>query len=1388
MFDAIFKKAEILRKSLLEINDNKLLKINNVEVEDTSLVAKSFVNPNLLPSYIDQSKGLDDQTEDQIATPNELEEYSKKLLQATWNIASYTVSLPKIITNKGNIENALNFMNKVPKIVDERSYRIGQALFTFIDSVMREDLEALPDTVKLISTYEVKAPVKNYCTLLRDPLAKNLEVYKLHSKENVERAGAIYKIRDARENLIREQQDRFNSCYQSIERDCDDVEKILSNFEQRNDFKDIIKTLTQKQDSLKKAQEELLKCNEQWHEQNLGDFEINGHVQKLPESIPFSMPLFHLLHTQNNFPANVVIPSWLEIFNQPKDVILFTHDIKISLQRVYKEIAETNIQSLYTKIETIKAQLEVRENIQPYLAQLEIAVNAALNDVQMPGQAIPKKSDECFKQIQEFKDYLRKFQEQTNHSLDNFAINNPPAEQMPKGILYEQAYEGARNAALNRLRNLKAEKIAWVADHISRLEKKKKELVIEEVRESSSNRSEHQMRLQKAVTTHFTRQMSSSKEMVSSTSRAALFTDNTYTVKIAEINNYYEPRIQKQQQKILGIEHNIEDIVQFKNEVENSAKARFIFLQEAKEKLIAYKETLSSYKGVYLPAEKIPQVSLMKYLEIGTDEEKKKSIAKFYIDETKTTNLKGVLSNLSNQLTHFSAVVGPSVLSKDIESLRKNIDVKLSEIEQELNVGFYDENKLPSKNAKDTKLSALKQQFWLHTQDKEKLDRLLIEEKSIESQLQAEQAQARKPWDQDKNDLDEAAATAIFHEQLERVYHEQTVTEENIFEADCKFFEIQQKIEDTLEETTRSLVNMDSAAVSASWDEIQRTIAANDLDMMLASKAHWRDSSVDELLKKTTAHIVVKEMQWGNNPHKETIKKTEEKIKRVPEELLELKEEALSHFQSLKEQRINLDQTIHALREKVNAKKLSFQLFKELAMLQVNMSELIARKENLESIEASKHLIAEIEVLENRIQQQMAELQQQALSEEVNDKKDATMNMAKKLTDTRVQLQLDLLQKIEQSSQELINKSKTLISTTADRAALAQEIAGFEEKTRNTMISLEHSEEIAEKFKSVTMQLHELSIIKSDIIPVLNQMDDIHKAYEALVMEMQSLPADMVAPALELFKKVNTLTSTLEQNTTEIEHGLVAEKMFLIQLDKTKLIQFQEQYKIDSLNLLREVSLVCKSLISKINTTPKHYAKDKKKLYNDIIAFEKTALFEAFKQLDLSVLDVNTLKEVEDELFLIEKFKTENSPHHHSGNRFFAARTDLHGLYFGNENLNGGSFGNYLQARAKAYWFRDLVSSFAAMAIGCFGYKTEAEERKEYIVELQQAFKNYNETPKNFDTLIKKINEGEKFKPRGKEGSDVYDQSLSYHLEKFKVEVTKVNEQNVEESTNVISP
>jgi len=137
-----------------------------------------------------------------------------------------------------------------------------------------------------------------------------------------------------------------------------------------------------------------------------------------------------------------------------------------------------------------------------------------------------------------------------------------------------------------------------------------------------------------------------------------------------------------------------------------------------------------------------------------------------------------------------------------------------------------------------------------------------------------------------------------------------------------------------------------------------------------------------------------------------------------------------------------------------------------------------------------------------------------------------------------------------------------------------------------------------------------------------------------------------------------------------------------------------------------------------------------KKLHDSIINLRN-------KVTDFKASDFNTYKNkffqtLSDNLFITSKVKLSNN----SQRKEFVENSSL-------------SLNTYITQRNETYWFKDLMSGFAAFFLGCFGYQTESQKRENYVNELNGELENFKNDPSNYDSLSSVIEQGKKeYKPR----------------------------------------
>ena len=127
---------------------------------------------------------------------------------------------------------------------------------------------------------------------------------------------------------------------------------------------------------------------------------------------------------------------------------------------------------------------------------------------------------------------------------------------------------------------------------------------------------------------------------------------------------------------------------------------------------------------------------------------------------------------------------------------------------------------------------------------------------------------------------------------------------------------------------------------------------------------------------------------------------------------------------------------------------------------------------------------------------------------------------------------------------------------------------------------------------------------------------------------------------------------------------------------------------------------------------------------------------------------------------------------------------DLNDKYFGPE----GVFEQYLRERANTFWFKDFISQTIALFLGCIGYKTDAQKRKEYLDTLKDSFNKWQEDLDGLtENFLDSIKKGQQlFQPRARQGLAGHDKSLHAKLASLENEVNQLQALNHQTNTATV--
>ncbi|MDI9817913.1 MULTISPECIES: hypothetical protein [unclassified Legionella] len=472
-----------------------------------------------------------------------------------------------------------------------------------------------------------------------------------------------------------------------------------------------------------------------------------------------------------------------------------------------------------------------------------------------------------------------------------------------------------------------------------------------------------------------------------------------------------------------------------------------------------------------------------------------------------------------------------------------------------------------------------------------------------------------------------------------------------------------------------------------------------------------------------------------------------------------------------------------------------------------------------------------------RLEEKFASVKQQP-SAEFSQLKDKTSELDKHYQE---------LQEVIADKQTALPQIKALSGIQAEAAALLEDTKGFENKepqTRTALIqtiaTLEKKaapileETVSSENAQVKLKHDELDSTISALVTVKTAIRDydnlleLKKKYAAFADRIQGLHPHMVLARRQLQQEINEFSqSELAGSLKKIrsnQHPAVQTLLFENQEELQSISDYEkrvhsfqtrhtpedengEQFfaQLDKKDLLEELALILeghKRLIKKYHDSrdPKHphSLKTIRERYAEIREFEDSPVIASlnelirpceYKEVEIKKL-LDEISKAQVKLSIIEEIyspdeESKKHPEEMYHQQAFAQAANKAGeTYFGNTNELGGLFYNYLQERQKTFWFKDLVRSIAALTFRCFDpeYQPDHDARETYLRELKQAFTTYQQAPMEnkqgqYDDLTKLIQKGkERFTPRSKpEQEATYRNSLQAKLKQFETEVEEIH-------------
>ncbi|KTD67616.1 hypothetical protein Lsan_0275 [Legionella santicrucis] len=1329
----IFDAIKDLETKLIEINKGSSLVINT-QLFREELSEQWFVNLDLWPDHPSKSKS--------VATPEQLQEYSNQVLQAVFNIANASKDgYVTAITNIKMLIKSFNSLDKytwVPKIVDNQTYQIGKALQKFLKKALSEELlSQVPQSVWMVKTVEVREPAKQLLTGLKEILGKRLTIYELHSSsEKIKENVGYLQIKNERRTLWRQQatvlsnnnseaQQLFLNVSTTINQMLPTETDQLEEYHQK--LEEMRQAMKKKLEELKVAKQEFDTFNQGWKEDN--------EKMKLPKMIKTS-PFIRALAFNDEIEAK---REWTRLFN----------DIKVESELYNERIGDALLADFEVGGKLLNETDFCREMILDFINEESGALYTQIKEVILLQQYIEqlKKGDVALPTIEK--------PSSLGGEYPAISLNI---------ILSQEDVPSKRLAA----------------------DKESYTLAIKELD------AYQQQLLQQKEDLEFRYHKGNPLPSEANDSRfKGIFIEvrrneqEKLLPQIQELGyqiNAVKELIQKATLEVKGLERGLIKL--------NRDEALTISTRRIQETLLGLEDSQIKLSN----AECADTLHYQKHFKDTS------SITQTYDSHFKfmTKNMSEIQKEIEHETSSSENLIEKQ---KEREKFLKAAKDKLIQFKKDLDESpelYIPSAKIPKNElinclecSSSTELMQFFDQLYTHEENanswggwnftrfkdywnhntsflaESDLEYDLsttseyIEGKIqfIEKELAGTENKPESVWIPENNlwNLQKSYETIISQKHQDESRLSQLQTEQRKLEA-----EKNEKLERLNTEYAPSKQLFEKAKLAHQLSQLANSQAVFALDIL---KLDYALTDIEE--KEISFNKALKEFsQFKNEDLIAQIKDSEEELKKISDSISQAPHKEKSVNELVK----HVESSILYL-EKEWEKVFSFAL------------------STVPPTEINPEQYQELQMLKR---QMYASLEEKGLN--------ATYTMLNaKITDQQMALLIiKELVEIQINSARLLDKAALIASSSSiDRNQLYEEINQFQAQIEGRMTAISEFQNVIvnEKFAATAQMLQELTRIRN-ILEHLEKLLKINDIYSGFVKRIEACKPDMVLVRKKLLREIEAFTNG-ELGTSLIEirnnnDSTVQKELALILKMHNKIDFFSCLYAPNSLfeemekeedkqNIFKQLNQVIdeyKILIQRYNELPQKAVKVKQALYIDIINFQSSELVTTLEELrnsDDSEIQgkMNRIISLESNL---DEFKTNyNEKEIKKEIEFDSARSSLGAKYFGTKSI----FDNYLQERANTFWFKDFLSSIAAFALGCIGYKTEAQLRQNYLDELQTSVQVYQESSCENDTkkLLQKINYGlSRFSPRNKAGEEGYDKSLHAKLSGFKKEVKFVQE------------
>ncbi|MBA2711766.1 MAG: hypothetical protein H0U57_14400 [Tatlockia sp.] len=851
-----------LKREIAEINTNsaqmKRVPFSQKQMKDHE---QNFVNPDLLPEFIEVPKG---------SIP-ESTSYSNNVLQAIWNIADIVASVKSFTSVAGLIANPKSLTQNfeyldsswVPKIINEKTYKAGNALLNFLNVVLndKEIFEEFPlNYVPQANLNEIKDELNRLKTVLE----QRIKVYETFTPQKLndflDQQTRLDKLKTEREvsygTLIRENLLNLNK------------QVNQNSLQFKKESIDSIESLTNTLSVLENQKKRLEKNALAFHE------DIENGLAKLEGFIKFETNEYYdkiysykfMLDFQGeNLPEYIktdstekIISSWENLFNGNED----SKSLNINEINVLNELTKYDIKdskSISTAIKNANEQIGLIKGKIEFVKQLEsfrqdliaklkpviekpqtIIVTDGIPKSDNPENALKENIAASNDHIKELTSYSAQLSDQYSYlkeQLSNVEERINLADEIP--LESKDAYKSvSQDLFETKLKTVEGEQ-TLLKGLLQTAKEKKNSFELDLSKLSAVGRSKVLKVASDRIKVAFDAHSHARYKEIKVTSNYPDFVQSQYEPAKQAINQNYNPKISLLESQINGTNKTI-------NKLEESIRSRREFLTEAITKLKNFVGPVNPQS--YIDLGKMPEAELINYLELDTSSPEAQELNEMY-----STAQDGYIKTW---LRSYSIGIHPYDLNRrDWEDrIRNKIEIMRTELEI---------NDLTTKIEKPKSLETRSNESLYDLSVPYSIETSFLAEKTKEwSELSAEKNIQLKVWD-DKDALNVRIINQLqFSTQLEKAENQIAVIALDTIKLEYLLDEIEQKQSDVSDRQSYKKIDLlgeNSATLNkkirdnlSDQNKILKSLESADLPIAFRERLESQQHEVEALTRKNT--------------------------------------------------------------------------------------------------------------------------------------------------------------------------------------------------------------------------------------------------------------------------------------------------------------------------------------------------------------------------------------------------------------------------------------------------------------------------------------------------------------------------------------------------------